>query len=264
MGPDLPPDEAPRYGLDHAWELERRRLSLLEEVFDPATIRRLDACGVGTGAKCLEIGGGAGSVAGWLCRAVGPTGHVTATDLDTRWLQELEEPNLSVLVHDITKDQFAPESFDIIHARAVLEHIATREDVLPRLVEWLVPGGILLLEDAANFPVDAAADPGYGRAWLACSEILARTGTDYRWPATFPDPLKRAGLRDVGADVALPMMRGGSPVAEFWSLTIEFLRPQVVEAGLLADADIDSARAYLADSNFWDLSPAIVGAWGRR
>jgi len=38
----------------------------------------------------------------------------------------------------------------------------------------------------------------------------------------------------------------------------------MIDAGLIAGAAIDAARALLADPEFWDLSPAFVGAWGRK
>ena len=39
VGPDLTPPEVPRYALDPSWALERRRLGLLEAVFDPDSAR---------------------------------------------------------------------------------------------------------------------------------------------------------------------------------------------------------------------------------
>jgi hypothetical protein len=37
----------------------------------------------------------------WLAAQVGPEGHVVATDIDTRYLERLELPNLTVLEHHI-------------------------------------------------------------------------------------------------------------------------------------------------------------------
>ena len=255
--------EAPRYGLSSAWEHERRRLRLLEAIWDPRTTARLTALGVGPGARCLEIGGGGGSITRWLCRQVGATGHVTATDLDTRWLDGLDEPNLTVLRHDLLVDDFAPGSFDVIHARAVLEHVAARDLALDRICGWLAPGGRLYLDDCASFSIDATTNDLYARAMHAWVTVLARTGTDYTWARALPDALTRHGLVAVDAEVDVPVLRGGSPVAEFWSLTLEFLRPQIVDTELLGHAEVDAAQALLADPDFWDLSPAFVGAWGR-
>src|ERR1700751_4635344 len=107
--------EAPRYALDSSWKYEHRRLRLLEQVFDPHSIVGLETVGVAPGARCLELGAGVGSIASWLCRQVGRTGPVTATDLDTRWLGELSQPNLTVLHHDLLVDEFPDGSFDVIH-----------------------------------------------------------------------------------------------------------------------------------------------------
>jgi len=275
MRPDAPargevremPDEheTPRYGLSSAWEHERRRLALLEEVWDPFSIATLEALGrVGPGARCLELGGGGGTIAAWLCDRVGPTGAVTATDLDTRWLDRLDRPNLTVLRHDLLVDDLPAGGFDVIHARAVLEHIADRERAMERIVGWLAPGGWLVLDDCATFSIETSRHPVYLRALHAWVAVLARTGTDYEWARTFPAPLVHAGLVDVGATVDVPVLQGGSAVAEFWSLTVEFLRPRIVELGLCSHDEVDAARALLADPTFWDLSPAFVSTWGRR
>lgn len=83
-----------KYALDNAWERAKRRLTLLEQHLDPMTERRLAMLGVDHGWSALEVGGGGGSIAQWLCRQVGTDGHVTATDIDIRlpfprwWLNE--------------------------------------------------------------------------------------------------------------------------------------------------------------------------------
>jgi hypothetical protein len=60
------------------------------------------------------------------------------------------------------------------------------------------------------------------------------------------------------------VLRGGSAVAEFWSLTLEFLRSKITDRRLATGDELNSARALLADPGFWDLSPAFIGSWGRR
>jgi 2-polyprenyl-3-methyl-5-hydroxy-6-metoxy-1,4-benzoquinol methylase len=65
------------------------RFSALANIFDPGTIRHLTEIGVDSGWHCLEIGAGGGSIATWLCDRVGGSGRVLATDIDTRFLEEL-------------------------------------------------------------------------------------------------------------------------------------------------------------------------------
>ena len=134
-------DVAAHHAFPHTGADERRRLELFEERLDPVTVRRIKLLSLAPGDRCLEIGGGRGSIARWLCEYVGPKGRVTATDLETGYLSELSLPNLDVLRHDVTRDEFPESSFQLIHVRAVLMHIADRMATLRRMVSWLAPGG---------------------------------------------------------------------------------------------------------------------------
>src|SRR6266571_2706725 len=138
-------------------EQERARLAGLSAQFDPVTVRHLTAVGVAAGWHCLEVGAGAGSIAGWLAATAGSTGRVVATDLDTQFLDDLPRPPVEVVRHDITSDPVEHGAFDLVHARAVLEHLPSRGEVITRLLTALRPGGVLVLEDlvfgAALLPV---------------------------------------------------------------------------------------------------------------
>ena len=70
--------EKPAYLLDHDWEQEPYRLALLEHHADPTTVRRLQATGLTSGWRCLEVGAGRGSIAHWMANQVGPSGEVVA------------------------------------------------------------------------------------------------------------------------------------------------------------------------------------------
>jgi len=133
-------EDAAGYGLDNAWHSARERLRSLEDWLDPGTIRHLRARGVGAGWRCLEVGAGAGSIAVWLCGQVGPAGEVLATDIDTRFLETLNEPNLRVQRHDVTADELPAGSFDLVYCRLVLAHLPQRQAVLRKLLASLRPG----------------------------------------------------------------------------------------------------------------------------
>jgi hypothetical protein len=139
-----------------------------------------------------------------------------------------------------------------------------RDEVVARMAEWLAPDGVLVLVDCASFPVASSLHAVYRDAMQAWVEVLALTGTDYEWSRTFPTPLRRHGYRDVGALVTAPVLRGRSPTARFWQLTLETLRERIVSAALSTDADLDAARRLLDDPDFWDLAPAFIATWGRR
>jgi ubiquinone/menaquinone biosynthesis C-methylase UbiE len=243
---------------------EQERLQLLEAQADPLSIAAVEAAGIGPGCRCLEIGAGAGSIARWLAGQVGDPALVCATDLDTRYLAPLAADGITVLEHDLLAGDFPPNSFDVIHARAVLEHIPEREQVLDRIARWLAPDGALVLVDCASYPIESSRNETYRVALRAWVDVIARTGTDYAWTRTFPEPLRRHGYRDVGLAARQPAVQGGTPTATFWSLTLETLRTRIVDAALLTSAQIDDAQQLLANPDFWDLGPAWVAAWGKR
>src|SRR6516164_1226013 len=99
---------APDYAFPHSGEDESCRLELLEQRLDPLTKRRIGSLGVGEGARCLEIGGGRGSITRWLSAVVGLTGRVIATDLELGFLSAIDAANVEVLRHDIRADAFPP------------------------------------------------------------------------------------------------------------------------------------------------------------
>src|SRR5947209_16298942 len=109
------------YLFDEATKAERERLAAIESGLDPFSIECLRNIGVAAGWRCLEIGAGGGSMSEWLCRQVGSGGKVVATDLQTKFLQAIEAPNLEVRRHDITVDEIEQEAFDVVFARKVLE-----------------------------------------------------------------------------------------------------------------------------------------------
>ncbi|MFE4176488.1 class I SAM-dependent methyltransferase [Streptomyces sp. NPDC056909] len=246
----------------HGISSERRRLGLLESLLDGATRSRITALGLKPGDEVLEVGGGGGSVARWLA---GQGARVTVTDLDTRFLEELTDHGVRVLRHDLYTEDFPPGSFDLVHARYVVMHLPDPDKAVARLAEWLRPGGVLLLEEPASFPVVDSPHPAYRTIMRAFRTHLERSvGSDTVWARTLPVPLRRAGLVDIGLDARIQLVSGGDDEAEWWRLNLEQSRQAIVAAGLADDTDFDAAYRELASPDFHDLSLAVLTAWGRR
>ena len=76
-----------------------QRFSSLETLYDPWTIRHLEATGIGPGWQCWEVGAGGGSIAAWLGERSGPIGFILVTDIDPRFLVEsalLDQPTIEI------------------------------------------------------------------------------------------------------------------------------------------------------------------------
>jgi SAM-dependent methyltransferase len=254
-----------RYAFGHEWQRERARLASLERFEDPGTVRHLEALGVRAGWRCLELGAGGGSIAAWLCARVGPTGHVLATDLETKFLAALDSPNLEVRRHDVAAEALPEAAFDLIHERAVLIHLPTRREVLARLVRALRPGGWLLCEDTdfATF-VEGSPVAAVRRVGAAMVELLASRGVDLNYGRRLFGELRAAGLRDVDAEGRVYVMRGGHPSSVLPRFTFERLRAPLVASGAVTEAEVAEALEALGDPEVAVLSHVMVAAWGQR
>ena len=242
---------------------EHRRLMLIERAYDAFTISHLERTGVAEGWRCLEVGAGAGSIAAWMARRAGP-GNVTATELFTQYLVGAAEQGVRVLRHDVTRDPPVGGDFDLIHARLVLEHLRTRDQVVERLASWLAPSGWLVLEDVAFVP-EIAARPSLRRLeekWLELA--TAMVGSDLTWARTLPLPLERAGLTETAAEISTPVMRGGSQVAAAFEMTVRASAPGLLAAGAITSGELDEVYTMCADPTVVDWSYQVVVAWGRR
>jgi SAM-dependent methyltransferase len=254
-----------KYALDNAWERAKRRLTLLEQHLDPMTERRLGMLGVSRGWNVLEVGGGGGSIAQWLCQQVGTDGHVTATDIDIRFLQKISEKNFEAVSHDITSEDLPEGKFHLVHTRWLLHHLPQPERVIERMIAALRPGGWLLLEEVDFFPVQTCTSPLYVDFMLALtSTIVAASGRDCLWARALPALVAERGLADVGGEGDFAFLHGGSPVAEFFQLTGEQMRDKVIAAGALSADRFDAGLALLDDPKFWAFAGAGIAVWGRR
>lgn len=177
------------------FQLERARLSLLESNCDPATVERLARVGVAPGWRCLEVAAGGGSVACWLARRVGPSGTVTATDVDTRFLTARDLPqNVEVRRHDIDADPLEADAYDLVHSRALVEHLPDPRHALERMAAALRPGGWLVIE-AADFTPLRSAWPEH-----ASSSVFDRVAR------AFVDSMLADGIMDLLMAPRLPLL----------------------------------------------------------
>ncbi len=261
------------YVFDQAWQRERDRLTAIESLFDPASRRLLAGLGVAEGWRCLEIGCGAGSIAGWLSDRVGASGRVLATDLDTRHVEGHGRANLETRVHNIVTDPLDEEAFDLIHARAVLVHLPDRQQVLKRLVAALRPGGWLLIEDVdfggatasmlaqyvtAPDPAPAATE----RIYQAIAAVFAAKGADPCYGSWLTGSLAGEGLDGVGAELHAPVVAGGR---EQWTRgSVEQLVEPLLRTGLTTAADVELFLAFSTRPDTYYLPPLMVSAWGQR
>ena len=253
---------------------ERRRLDGLTAQFDPITTRHLSRLGVPVGGRCLEVGAGGGSVARWLAGAVGPTGTVVATDIDLTFLAESASDVLQVEQRNVVTNPPDPDSFDLIHARTVLEHIPQRLEVIRHLVTALRPGGVLLVEDLViGGHLGSALQPGAlpeatGQAMTSALTAMAAgfraVGADPELGARLPGILVDAGLVDVGAELTATLVSSGTTQAAFYDLSLAMAGPRLIAAGVLTEEQVAASLDLIRVPGAKWFSLGLGSAWGRR
>lgn len=130
------PEDVARHGIQHDWTAGTDRIA-------PTYARRLKRvwCDRLRGAELLDVGYGNGM----FLRAAYKMGfRVTGIDPDSRFFEPDFPCRLSQ--RHLARDVFPNESFDVIAAHHVLEHVANVEETVGTVFELLKPGGYFLVE----------------------------------------------------------------------------------------------------------------------
>lgn len=262
------PGERPSYRVsddpDEAAK-EQRRLDMLGDLRDQRSAEALTRLGLTDGWRCLDVGSGGGALARWMAERVGPTGSVLSTDIDVRF-QPRAAGNLEVRRHDVVKDDLAEGEFDLVHARAVLQTIDQRDEVLDKMVRAAKPGGWIVITDPDWSAFERQPLPEAFRALYDAMMRAAETanGYDRFWGSRLLDAFQSRGLEDVDGCGDCSTMRGGTDSAEWLILAYERAAPGLVEAGLVDQKTVNAGLAAARAPDFVALGPTSMLCRGRR
>ena len=266
-GNESRPEQRVEYIFDNHDEMAQTRYRELSTLYDAQTIRHLEQRGIKEGWSCLEIGGGGGSIAAWLCNRVGNHGYVLATDIEPLFLQRLPFANLEVRRHDIRYEGLPKEEFDLVHARLVLMHLPGRELALQRMIESLKPGGWIVVEEFDNLSIlpNSNVNPGEEELKVinVALRVLTARGIELRYGRWLPRQLRQLGLRNISAEASVSVWHGDSPGTRLYKLSFEELADPILRSGLISAAEFETDLRRLDEREFVMPSPMMWTAWGR-
>jgi predicted methyltransferase len=128
--------------------------------------RLVTALRLRTGQTVADIGAGRGQLTLELARAVGPSGHVYATEIDSARLRDIREAarsaelsNVTVLEAHATRTNLPQGCCDALVLRRVYHHFDAPALMNVSMRQSLKPGGLLAIID---FAPDSAESPDPG------------------------------------------------------------------------------------------------------
>ena len=177
-------------GLGYA-SLREDRVGLLTRARAHWLGRRLRwSCPPWTGSgRYLDVGRGSGGMLG-VARALG--WKVAGIEMDEAAAAKARRFTGELHVGDVLGAPFASSSFDVVTAFHVLEHLTDPVTALRRMLDWLAPGGLLIVEVPNAGGLGARL---FGRAW---SGLELPRHLSHFTPATLERAVRMAGGRVIG------------------------------------------------------------------
>ena len=166
---------------------EQRRLSRLNDLLNEASLREL---GLRGGETLLDVGCGIAQFTRAMARAAGPAGRVIGVERDPAQLEEARKQAASAGETDTVELRQGDAldlplraeewgTFDVVHARYLLEHVPDPLAVVQTMACAARPGGRIVLADDDHDILRLWPDlPGLHSIWNAYIRSYDRLGHD--------------------------------------------------------------------------------------
>jgi SAM-dependent methyltransferase len=245
---------------------EMDRLTRMQAIVNDAELAALDLSEV---RSVIDVGSGLGQMTRALARALGPGARVLGIEREARQREEAErqarEAGEAEVVEfragnalrlPLTQDERG--SFDLAHARFVLEHVADPLGVVREMVSAVRPGGrVVLLDDDHELLRFWPPCPPAESAWQVYWESYRERGLDPLVGRRGCELLQRAGATPVRATtVFFGAVHGSGP----FDLVVDNWIGVVVGAGLDRSGHLDPTvlREALEAVESWRRDPAAT------
>jgi len=233
------------HGTDPA---EQRRLVQLNRITNAAFVGFLD---VQPGSRVLEVGSGLGILADEVAASAGGCDVVGIELSAAQIAAATRSARVAVVRADAHELPLASESFDLVYARFLLEHVANPAGVLGEMRRVLRRGGrVAVLENDVSLVRFDPPCPVFERVWAAFVEVQRALGGDALIGRRLFGLLRSAGFRDVELSLQPEAHWHGSPAWTPWVTNIignvESARRALIDSGRCDAETVHAALAELA------------------
>jgi SAM-dependent methyltransferase len=235
---------------------EQGRLSLLNRLMNEAALRELSLRG---GERIVDFGCGLGQLSLAMARAAGA--RLVGIERSEEQLAGAERHELLDLRRgDVLDPPLRAEewgSFDLAHARFVLEHVRDPLRVVQHMARAVQPGGRVVLQDDDHDVFRIWPEPpGFAELWQSFQRSYERIGCDPFIGRRLVALLHEAGVQPVrstwiffGASAGMPAFAG---FVENILSQLQAARDGIVSAGMMGAGRADAALAAFAQ---WSALP---------
>lgn len=236
----------------------------------------LDRAGVRPGDSAIDVGCGPRGIIELLCERVSPGGRVVGLDADPAHVAMASEfvasrglVDVQIVCADARHTGLHPESFDLVHARALLVNIPEPHEVVEEMVRLTRPGGFVAgLEPDNEIAICYPPHPAVERLCELFLVALSRTGADVRIGRRVAHLYREAGLEGVMVEARADVYPPGHSRRTFRADLVRGVRPQILELGLANERELDeldtAAREHLGDPETLVLPHLVFLTWGRK
>jgi len=256
-------------GYIHGFERdEMRRLTRMQRIINEAELAAIDLAGV---RSLLDVGAGLGQLTRAFARRLGTGSRVLGIERDARQRAEAERQAelaaetglVEIRAGEATRLPLTVEergSFDLAHARFLLEHVTDPLAVVREMVSAVRKGGRLVLVDDDHELLRLSPDcPPLLDAWRRYWQGYADLGCDPLIGRRLPGLLHRAGARPTRVTTVFYGGVHGDPI---FDLAVDNLAGVLRGAagrldsmGRVARSEMSSALEALAE---WRNDPAAT------
>jgi SAM-dependent methyltransferase len=261
----MPPSRGMSYTIDEQ-NLERQRL--LARAIEPFTNRLLDAIQLRPGSRCLDLGCGIGGTTGLIADRIGPRGECVGIDQNAALIEVARggfsgDPRIVFRAADASRLPFVDGEFDFVFTRYLLVHLKEPASLLREMVRVARKGGVVAAQEPDMlFQCTYPDSWAYQRLGDIFTKLFANAAAGRKLASLF----RLAECNPIGTMGAIGLDESdGSTFKRLYRLTIEAVRPALVQGGILNETAFDSLLKELLrvenDESILCIGHPVIAVW---
>ena len=242
---------------------EQARLAKLNELIN---VRCMNLLGLRHGDAILDVGSGLGQFTRAMASSVGAKGRCLGIERDKNQLKTALQQMEALSVDNLEFRQGNAEnlelnagewgSFDLAHARFVLEHVKQPESVVEGMAKAVKKGGRVVLADDDHEIFKLFPEPaGFSIIWQAYIRSYDRLGNDPYVGRRLVSLLHQSGLQPIKNDAVFFGDCAGSPTFSAYARNV---------IGILDGAKELMLKENLIDKTSFEEAIRQIEAWSLR